>query len=150
MHQVLSPQLLEENIDYQQHCQSQVAQPYLLQRQLSPWKHEYLGPTPGSHPQGGPVQVVMACGVELCPHSIQSSLNLHLTQEPLMWPYELLRSSTTTAIGVSLHKGQNHSFTFGVVLLCPYQGSLASYESLIHFLAHELHSLRDTFKMTEE
>ena len=50
-------------------------------------------------------------------------------------------SSTTPRVFPS-HTGQNHSLTFRVItLLGPCQGSLASYESQIHFPEHKLHSL---------
>ena len=161
------------------------------------------------------MQVVTECKVELCLPSTQSSLSLHLTQEPLtmmgvlcsvrlfVTPWTVARQAplsmgfseycsgfpcpppgelpspgiepvslvslasagrffTTSAIregprafNVTLqnspssttprvlpsHTGQNHTFTFRVTLLCPCQGSLASYESQIHFPEHKLHSL---------
>lgn len=78
--------------------------------------------------------------LEICLHCIQSNLNLQPTQESLTCPTKLSLAPLLPPWAPS-YNGQNHSFTFAITLLCPYQGSLASYESLIHFPAHKLHSL---------
>lgn len=87
-------------------------------------------------PQGAPC-IVTECRVELCLRCIQSSLNLRLFCVALPnSPFHCHRHHRSF-----LPTMAKITHLRGVTWLGPYQGSLASYESLIHFPAHNLHSL---------